>query len=459
MLVPALVFIASVAAALYWGRAAMRLLVAAAILLAAVRGGLLVLAGDIGLSDPGLSVNALVPSIVAALVIGVLVKLRPSLEDFSKPMLIGWCLIAAIALANFLIQTVGLKLYGIGLAQYLVYPTLALVVWPLMEEGDERRIARVIMAASVLVAFTVMLQATGLESFVQSANAEVDGLNANRYAGITGSYLHTSSFLGTAFVLIMGETMATGNWRNRIIGVALLAWLFSAVILTFSRSGVMISVIGAAILFIFAAGSGSRRLRLVALVIPAIVVAIGVGALGGVTPEEAAERAASGLKTEGDLGNELRSNAIRDGIERYKDETVLHQVLGNGLASTGNARQLDGGLEDSVIVESYYLKVLTETGAIGLILIGGFLIWSLVYFTWAIWRYREPRLASLAAAGIGLGLYNVIYPALETQLLALVWWMLLSMSLRNTWLRATPGTKLLFPLGRDGTAEQEPAGN
>ena len=459
MLAPALVFIASVAAALYWGRGAMRVLVAIAVMLAAVRGGLLVLAGDSGLSDPGLSVNALVPAIVAALVVGVLVRLRPTLDDLSRPLLIGWCVIAVIALVNFLVQTVGLKLYGIGLAQYLVYPTLALVVWPVMVEGDERRLTRVIIAASLLVAFTVMLQASGIEDFVQSANAEVDGLNANRYAGITGSYLHTSSFLGAAFVLIMGETMAAGNWRDRIIGVVMLAALFSAVILTFSRSGVMISVIGAAILFLFTGGSGSRRLRLIALVIPAIVVAVGIGALGGVTPEDAAERAASGLQTEGDLGNELRSNAIRDGIERYGDETLLHQTLGNGLASTGNARQLDGGLDDAVIVESYYLKVLTETGMVGLILIGGFLVWSLVYFAWAIWRYREPQVASLAAAGIGLGLYNVIYPALETQLLALVWWLLLSLSLRTTWLRSPAGTKFLFPLGGGKPDGDEPVGS
>src|SRR5690606_3922323 len=144
-----------------------------------------------------------------------------------------------------------------------------------------------------------------------------DGLVSDRFAGITGSYLHTSSFLGAAFVLVMGETLAAGNWRDRIFGVVLLAWLFSAVILTFSRSGVMICVIGAAILILFTVGSGTRRLKVVALVIPAIVVAIGIGALGGVAPDDALDRAASGLKTEGDLGNELRSDAIRAGIERY----------------------------------------------------------------------------------------------------------------------------------------------
>ena len=71
MIVPAVVFAASVAAALIWGRNAMRCLVAVAVILAGVRGGMLVLADDVGISDPGLTVNAIVPAIIAALVVGV----------------------------------------------------------------------------------------------------------------------------------------------------------------------------------------------------------------------------------------------------------------------------------------------------------------------------------------------------------------------------------------------------
>lgn len=437
----------------------MRLLVAAAVVLAAVRGGLFVLAGDVGLSDPTLSVNALVPAIVAAVVVGIAVKLRPELMNLSRPLLIGWGLIVFVVAVNLLVQTVGLRLYGIGVAQYLVYPTLALAIWPLFEEGDERLLVRVIVAAGVLVALSVLLQAADIESFIQSANAEVDGLAANRYAGITGSYLHTSAFLGCAFVLLMGDALGRRGWLNWAFSVLLLTVAFSAVILTFSRSGVMISAIGLAALFLFAAKD--RRALFLALVVPAVAIAIGVGAWGGVTPEAAGERAASGLDAQGDKGNELRADAISGAVDTYQGQDLLHQVMGDGLASTGNARQLEGG--DSTaelnIVESYYLKLLTETGFFGLILIGGFLVWALLYFLRTLWCFRDPLSASLAAAGLGLGLYNIIYPALETQLLALAWWLMFSISLRRTWLQSDrEASFLLLPIGggrKTGPPEEE----
>jgi hypothetical protein len=38
---------------------------------------------------------------------------------------------------------------------------------------------------------------------------------------------------------------------------------------------------------------------------------------------------------------------------------------------------------------------------------------------------------ALGAAGLGLSLYNVIYPALETQILALTWWLLAAVCIRQ----------------------------
>ncbi|MGK2956783.1 MAG: O-antigen ligase family protein [Solirubrobacterales bacterium] len=453
MIVPAVVFIAAVLAAVIWGGTALRFLVAITVLLAGLRGGLLVLASDAGLSDPTLTVNALVPAIVAAIVVGVILRLQPTLSSFSRPLLIGWSLIAFAALVNFAVQTVGLKLYGIGLAQYLVYPTLALIIWPIMEAGDERRLARILMATGLVVATSVMLQAAEIESFIQAANSQVDGLAADRYAGITGSYLHTSAFLGTCFVLVLAESIRLNEWKERLIAVALLAWIFGGVILTFSRSGAMISAIGIASLFIFAARG--RRVAYLAVVIPAIVIAVGAGALGGVNPGDAGERAASGLKTEGDTGNDLRSEAISEGIDSYGDLALVNQALGDGLAATGNARQLEDtgneieseSSEKTYIVESYYLKILTETGMLGLVLIGGFLVWSLAFFCWVLFQFPDPRTAGLAAAGLGLGLYNIIYPALETQLLALTWWVVFSLSLRAVLLDPGLRKKFVFPLG------------
>src|SRR5262249_16587938 len=158
---------------------------------------------------------------------------RPRIDDFPRPLLIGWVIIASAALLSFPASVVGLKLYGIGLAQYLVYPTFALAVWPLLEPGDTRRLSRLLIGLGLLVAATVLAEAAGVEGFIQAASAQVDGLAANRYAGITGSYLHTSAFLGCVAVLMMGELSSLRTTRMCVGGTAVLAAILSGVVLTF----------------------------------------------------------------------------------------------------------------------------------------------------------------------------------------------------------------------------------
>jgi O-antigen ligase len=426
VILPLVAFAAALGVGLHWGRQGLRCLVVLAIVLAPLRGGLLALADDVGLGDSGLAVNALVPAIVAALTIGVAVRLRPRLDQLPRLLLIGWALIAAVALVNLPVQDVGLKLYGVGLAQYLVYPTLAIAAWPLYEEGDLRRLTRLFIAMGLVVAATVLVQATGVESFIQSASAEVDGFAANRYAGITGSYLHTSAFLGVVSVLVMGELLRQEGRRDRLIGSLLLAVVLSGQILTFSRSGVVIAGFGAlALLVLVAAG---RRTAFLTMLVPAVAIALVVGSIGGVGPGAAADRVGSGFDPSGDQGNALRSEAFGEGIDRFRDNAVVHQAFGEGLGSTGNARKLVNG--EVFAVESYYLKLLVETGVLGTLAIGGFLLYAAWIFARALWTRRRPWIASAAAAALGLSLYNAIYPALETQILALTWWLLLALCLR-----------------------------
>jgi hypothetical protein len=427
VIVPIAAFAAALAVGLRWERRGLRWLVVAAVVLAPLRGGLLALAEDVSLSSAGLAVNALVPAIVAALTIGVIVRVRPGLSELPRLLVIGWLLIAAVALLNLPGQDVGLKLYGVGLAQYLVYPTLAIAAWPLYEEGDLQRLSRLVIAMGVVVAVTVLVQATGVESFIQSASAEVEGLAANRYAGITGSYLHTSAFLGVAAVLLMGELLRLNGLPGRAAGTGLLGVVFCGEILTFSRSGVVIAGIGVLALLVLAAGG--RRVAFVSMVAPAVAVALVVGAIGGVGPGAAGARVTSGFDPAGDQGNSLRSEAFGAGIDRFRDASVVHKAVGEGLGSTGNARKLVNG--EVFTVESYYLKLLVETGVVGTIAIGIYLIWAGIAFVRIGWRRRIPWIASVAAAGFGLSLYNAIYPALETQILALVWWLLLALCLRE----------------------------
>jgi O-antigen ligase len=421
------IFLAAVGVALRGGPRALRALAVLAIVLAPIRGGLLELGDDLSLGHPGLTVNALVPALVAALAIGVFVEKRPRLGDLPRPLLIGWGLIALAVLLSFPARAVGLKVYGVGIAQYLVYPTFALAIWPLLEPGDGRRLTRLIVGLGALVAVTVLLQAMGIGGFIQAASAQVDGLAANRYAGITGSYLHTSAFLGCATVLTLGELTGLESTAKRLGGTVLLAATMTGVVLTFSRSGVVISMIGIGLLFAFAVAG--KRLRFTAMVVPAIAIAVAAGAIGGVSPGAAGERVGSGFNPTHDQGNKLRTESFGKGVDAFREGSIAQKAIGQGAAATGNAQEVvdEGG--PKLTVESYYLKLLVETGVIGLLLVGGYLVWVAFLFARQAWRPPGPWAASVAAAGLGLSLYNAIYPALETQILALTWWLLLAVSL------------------------------
>lgn len=453
MLLAIVIFLAALFVALLGGRLGLRALIALAVILAPLRGGLLTVAGDLSLSDPGLTVNAIVPALVAAIAIGCVVQKRPRLADLSRPLLVGWVLIAAAAVLSFPTSVVGLKLYGIGLAQYLVYPTFALVVWPLLEPGDGRLLTRLVLGMGAVVAATVMLQAMGVEGFIQAASGQIEGFAANRYAGVTGSYLHTSAFLGCAAVLTMGELPALRSAAVRVGGTAVLALILSGVMLTFSRSGVVISMIGALALFLFAVPGA--RIRFAVLVVPAVAIAVAAGSIGGVSPSAAGERVTSGFSPTKDEGNKLRTESFNAGFEVYGDASPVQQLIGRGIASTGNAQQLVEDSAPKVTVESYYLKLLVETGAVGLLLIGGFLVWAGIVFALGAWRPPDPWSAGVAAAGVGLSLYNVIYPALETQILAMTWWLLLVAQLRSK--SEVPGPAPLSGVGEGAGAAEEPA--
>jgi O-antigen ligase len=226
----------------------------------------------------------------------------------------------------------------------------------------------------------------------------------------------------------MGEFAVYKDWRVRLAGTALLAAILSGEILTFSRSGVVIALIGVVALFIFAVQG--RRLSFSIFVVPAIVIAVASGMIGGVAPDAAGGRVASGFNPSDDPGNKLRSESFEKGWQIFRDATIVHQGIGHGAASTGNAQQLVDEDQPPTTVESYYLKLLVETGIIGFILIGGFLVWAIAMFALGLLKRPGPWFASIAAAALGLSLYNAIYPALETQILALAWWLLLALFLK-----------------------------
>jgi hypothetical protein len=403
------------------GRTALRALVGAVIVISALRGALLGLSNSINLADGLTIVNAIQPAIVAGCALAVLVERRGRFPRDSRPLLIGWTLIACVAVLDLATQTVGYHVYGIGLAQYLTYPTLAILAWLAMERGDIDRLVRLFILLGAVVAVSVFVEAAGLIRFVEAAAPNGDPGVGNRYGGATGSYLHASIFLGTAAILAMGVMLQGWRRREGMVAAGVLAMMVGAMALTLSRGGFAIAAIGGLMLLV--AGSGSERRRLVTAAVAVLSVAVILAGLGGVTPGKLGSRLHAGLSASGDAGNRQRINRWRAAVHRFEDLPAAQKGFGEGLAATGNARVV-ASLKP-VATESYPLKLLLEVGVIGTLVIGAYLTWAVIRFGATSIRGPTWSVRSLAAGGLALSLYGLVYPVLEVQLLAMMWWLLL----------------------------------
>ena len=340
MVVVVLILLASLAASLRWPERGPRAAALATILVAPMRGGLLDIAEELPVGDHDLAVNGIGPALVAGAAAALLIQRRVRPERLPGPLLYAWGALAVACALDFLTQDVGLKLYAVGIAQYLAYPTLAAILWIVLRDDEEERLSFLLIGLGVFVSLTLFVQAAGINEFVQAVPAYVAGLDANRWAGITGSYLHTSIVLGPLSVLAVGLALREGRaWA--LSSFAILATLASAQILTYSRSGVVISVLGA--LLILAFSTNRQRLRVIAVGIPAAVVGLAAGTLGGVDPGEAGGRVGGGIGIgadgvrgfDEDQGNKLRFETMKAAVERYGDATLPKQVLGEGIGATG----------------------------------------------------------------------------------------------------------------------------
>ena len=425
----AIPFLAALGAALAWRRTALRWIALVIFGLAPLRGALEKLLLEAGSANPRLLANALEPALVAALALGVILVLRPRLRELPRILVVGWSVIAIACALDLLTEAVGLKQYGIGLAQYLVYPTYALALWPLFEPGDLERLGWAFLGIASFVALTVVAQRAGFHGFVQEAPSNV-GLAANRYAGATGSALHSSAYLGSAAAVAVAVLAMARTRKALFLSFAALAVILTGQTLTYTRSGLIIAALGAGVLLFVL--PGAARKRLAALLAAGLCIALVIGAIGGVTPSETFSRLAHGVSTSssGDPSNAKRLEFARQGIKAWADFPLSQQLTGYGLATTGNASKLIGS--PLLIVESYFVKILVETGLIGLLLIGGYLIWALVELVRSAMSRAGPLLTGFAAAAIGLLLYAIFYPVLETQVLSCTWWLLFAACVRFT---------------------------
>ncbi|HEX8122367.1 MAG TPA: hypothetical protein VF549_13985 [Solirubrobacteraceae bacterium] len=403
------------------GIRATRLTLALVVVLAAMRGGLLALANAIDLPHALLLVNTVQPALIGACAIWVLVEWRRGRAlRFPRPLVVGAAVIAAVAVANVLTQQVGITLYGIGLAQYLVYPVFALACWTVLTPGDPQRLRWLLVALSAVVAASVLMQSAGVTAFAQASSG------TSRAGGVTGSFLHASIFLGTLAPLWVALAVLSTRWARRVLAVAGLGLLLVALALTFGRAGFAIAAIAIATVSVSLRGPDLRRAAL--LLAAGLLLAVPLGIVSGAGPKKIGDRIASGFDWDGDQGNRERSRSMRLAVRRWRDAPLPQKALGEGLAATGNAKQLTDQRTDST--ESYPLKLLVETGAVGALLLVAFLVWAgLIFLRTALSRSVDPLGRASAAGGFALTIDAALYPTLETQILGMTWWLLLVLAL------------------------------
>jgi hypothetical protein len=415
----ALLFSSAFLYALVGGSRAIRTILIAVIVVAPLRGALLALADAIDLPHSLLTFNAIQPSLIAACAAATLLAHRSMLRDEPPLLVAAWVTIAAVAVLDFATQTVGLKLYAVGVAQYLVYPTFALLAWPLLDQRDRERLVWGFIALGVLVALSIFVEVAGVY-FTEAVRS------AQRHGGATGSYLHASIFLGTTAVLALGALFARWSRLNALVAVAGIGTMVAGLSLTYSRGGFGIAAIGALVLLVTL--GGRNRLRLVVVTIAATALGLALSSAVGPNPAQVASRTSSATSVGGDPGNAKRLDAMRKAVDDYRALPVAEKAFGKGLASTGNAGKLTSQEPDPT--ESYPLKLLVESGAVGLLLIGAVLILAVLQFAWTSWAEIDPLLKGVGAAGIGLSAESIIYPTLEVQLVALTFWLLLALCLK-----------------------------
>jgi GT2 family glycosyltransferase len=424
------------------------ILLLAVIVISPLRGALLSVTDLLGVPHRNFVVNAIQPALIAGAALGAIVHLRADIPRLPSVLKLTWLTILAVVLVNLPFHEGKLSLYAVGAVQYLSYPTFAVLAYMVGRRSSIRTVAILLVALGTAVAVTVVLEAVELLTLEQSRRAAQ--LGNPRYGGSTGSFLHASLFMGATIPIGLG--LLLGAWsRPRLLDATVIgALLLGAISLTYGRGGIAVATLGVVILI--AVVPSRARLRALGVCGLAVAVAIPLAATSGRSPSDIAERVSSSISSD-DRGNDTRFRNMERAIDRFEDSPVLDMAMGSGVATTGNTGRVVS--DRTLSTESYPLKLLLEVGLVGLLAIGSMLAWC----AWSMARnlkgWRDPLQPALSAAGVALTLDLFIYQALEPQLLAMTWWLLVAIAVK---LRTTPADEPLAEPLRAPRSEAPVAG-
>lgn len=221
------------------------------------------------------------------------------------------------------------------------------------------------------------------------------------------STLRGSNPLGAYLVVALAALIA--GWRRY--------WLFilataGALFLTYSRSAWLGAAVVVALLVWYYL---PRHLRKLALLVVAVAVLAGGGAVWGLRHNDAVQNTFfhSDEKSRSSVSsNAARSSAMVNGLRN-----VWHQPFGQGPGTAGPASVRNN--HPARIAENYYIQIAQEVGIVGLSLF----VAINVLVAKALWQRRSSPLAlALLASLVGITLVNMLSHAWSDDTLSLLWW-------------------------------------
>lgn len=235
---------------------------------------------------------------------------------------------------------------------------------------------RAFLVGSVLTS-TILITAWGAIGFGAKVSAGADGSRL-RASGRLGQPNNYGAFLALLLPAFVTLALTGKGWKYRAVGVAGVGLCLMNLVNAASRAGVL------------AAGVGLLVLTLVrhrVLLVVGVVLALALGS--SLLPEKVEKRFTGTFTGDSSYGGKDKSTALRLKMYSFAPEVwAMNPIAGGGLASFPVLTFRTGKTYLARSTHSFYLKVLTEMGLIGVIVFGWF---TLAMFPPLIRRIRSAR--------------------------------------------------------------------
>jgi hypothetical protein len=371
---------------------------------------------------------------VATLLLPVLLTLHKRWNIFREPLFLCIAAFAVLNIALIPVFYTGVEATLAGVLinlRYLLFFVLVYVALALYP-GRARLFLKVFVAGALVVVVFAILQSTVLPNDILkyigydqdtimpflTVDQNTDFIRINstlRGPNPLGAYAMIVLVLLLAYWLKSKRKLTRPQFNLMVVlglGGAVALWA------SYSRSALLATVIGVAIVLWVAVGKKVTKGMWIALAVVALMIG---GSLVALKDTNFVSNVI--LHEDPNEGGAVNSNdghaeSLIDGAAR-----AAQQPLGGGIGSTGSASLLG---DSPLIIENQYLFVAHESGWLGIILFAIIAVLLMV----KLWRGRQDWLVlGVFASGIGLMLIGVLLPVWGDETVSIIWWGLAAIAL------------------------------